>query len=73
MTTQRQDKQWREHIEEHSPRVVPVIRGKGMSGLWGRQAADYGGFLTEEELDVALSYYGQFPEDIGRKLGELEH
>ena len=43
VTTQRQDKQWREHIEEHSPWVVPVIRGKGMSGLRGRQAAGSGG------------------------------
>ena len=74
---------WKSHIDEASPRNVPVLKRKGYS-VWSvvrsfvscqgdveSTLADYGGELTVEELDAALSYYRAFPEDIDRKLQEI--
>jgi uncharacterized protein (DUF433 family) len=82
---QRQEEHWRQYIEEYSRRTVPIIRDKGFS-VWSlvgyyrvcagdkqQVLADYRGYLTGEELDAALAYYKEFPDDIDRKLWELEH
>ena len=85
MTAQRQDKHWRDYIEEYSPRGVPTIRDKGMSvwslvGYYRVYEGDkqkilngWMGELTAEELDAALAYYEEYPDDIDRRLWELEH
>ena len=77
------EKPWGKYIDEHSPRSVPVIRGKGFS-VWSvvgyfraclgdveQVLADYGGYLTNEELEAALSYYWAKPDAIDRKLEEI--
>ena len=84
MTTQESSEQpWQDKIDERSPRSVPVIRDKGFS-VWSvvgyfrvcggdteQVLADYGGYLTIEELDAALSYYWAKPDAIDRKLKEI--
>ena len=74
---------WRKYIDEHSPRSVPVIRDKGFS-VWSvvgyfrvcrgdekQVLEDYGGYLTSEELNAALSYYWADPILIDEKLEEI--
>jgi uncharacterized protein (DUF433 family) len=74
---------WRKYIDEESPRNVPVIRDKGFS-VWSvvgyfrvclgdtkQVLTDYGGYLTSEELEAALSYYWAKPDAIDRKLKEI--
>ncbi len=76
------EKPWGKYIDEHSPRSVPVIRGKGFS-VWSvvgyfraclgdveQVLADYGGYLTNEELEAALSYYWAKPYGIDERLRE---
>ena len=85
MTTEPRGIRWQKYISENSRRSVPVIKEKGFS-VWSvvgyyraceedkkRVLADYGGGLTEEELDAALFYYQEYPDEIDRKLWELEH
>ena len=74
---------WQKYIDENSRRNVAVLREKGYS-IWSvmrsyvscdrdldRTLADYGGELTAEELQAALSYYQANREDIDRKLEEI--
>ena len=84
MTAQQNVEQpWRRYIDEHSPRSVPVIRDKGFS-VWSvvgyfrvcrgdekQVLEDYGGYLTSEELNAALSYYWADPILIDEKLEEI--
>ena len=75
---------WRKFIDEHSPRGHAVIKGKGVS-VWSlvsqfrlnrgekeRTLASYGGKISGEELEAALSYYWVKPNAIDQKLEEIE-
>ena len=74
---------WRQYIDEHSSRGVPVIRDKGMS-VWSlvgyfrlfkgdkeRLVGNYRGHLTIKELDAAIAYYWAKPYAIEQKLKEI--
>ena len=76
-------RQWQKYVDEDSQRNVAVLREKGYS-IWSvvrsyvscdkdldRTLADYGGELTAEELQAALSYYQANQEVIDRKLEEI--
>ena len=85
MEAQQKASHWSQHIEEYPLRAVPIVREKGFS-VWSlvgmyrvyegdkqKVLADYGGRLTAEELDAALAYYQDFPDEIDRRLWELQH
>jgi len=78
------DKWWARYMEDYDYDFGPRLRNSGLpywvlisrfhmyEGDKEKVLAGWKGWVTDEELDAVLAFYDQFPEEIDRKLGQLE-